>query len=384
MFSVVIYTVTALLLFVLAINVSNRDKVLYASSGRHLTMGSWEIVTSFVIFCFIAGARYKVGVDHLSYLAEYQNYVRFGSGIRDTMEPGFVFITKFFSGLGLHFFFYFAFWAFLQIFFVYKSCEDEKYLLPYIALCIMLGPYFLSWMNGIRQCVVACFFVYSVRFIDRKQLLPFVLGILLASTIHRSALMLLPFFLLAYRPVALKNRAFDYGLLVACVLLGASPSWLGLTGQAADVLEMLGYDEYADRYDDMVEMEFTRIAWGPSRISIFLTDVLIILFYPKMREYYEPSRKLDILFFLFFFGVCLYNLFANTSHIFLRPIEYFTLFRLPLTAYTLFYLKKAHKTKIFIAMCLLLFTYIYFIVYKSTFGQNTALQTNLYKFFFMQ
>ena len=378
--SVIVYTTTALLLFFLANNYSKRDNVLCLSSGKHLSMGSGEMVLSFIIFCIVAGARYDVGVDYLSYLDIYLNKNFF---YRD-FEPGFILVTQYFQSIGAHYFFYFAFWAFLQIFFIYKSCEDEKYLLPFLALFIMLGPFFLDWMNGIRQCAVCCFFVFSIRYIEQKRILPFIIGILLSTTIHKSAFILIPFFLLSFRPIVLKNKWVNLIVILICVILGSSPTWIGITSNAPEILKFLGYDVYADSYDRIMDLEtFRQTVWGPSRISLFAIDIIVILHYPMMREYYKNSRKIDILFFIFFLGCCLYNLFVNTSHIYLRLIQYFTIFKLPLTAYALFYLKKTHKIAWFMILCFLSFTYIYFVIYKSVAMPTEVLQKNLYKFFFM-
>lgn len=383
--SIVVYTFTALILYVLAVNVSQRDQIYYSKTGKTLSMGSWEILLSFLVFCFIAGARYNVGVDYLSYLEEYRSLLRTGHFNRDTYEEGFKLISVFFAKVGFHFFFYFAFWAFLQILFIYKSCRDEKYLLPYIALCIMLGPYFLDWMNGIRQCVVMCFFVYAIRFIENKRLLPYVAGIFLFSFLHKSAVLLIPFILLGYRPVVLKNRLVNCLIILFCVFLGLTPTWINLMTNAANLLSVLGYEKYSEGIAELTNIDtFGEMAWGPSRLSLFFTDIIIVCFYPKIREFFAKTKKIDIMFFIFFLGVCLYNAFVNTSHIFLRPIEYFTIMKLPLCAYTLCYLKKSKNIFWFAITCVLLFCYIYFVIYKSVYFPVEGSEVNLYKFYFFE
>ena len=151
-----VYTFTALGLFLLARIVSLRESYLIQARGQTLQFCTLEIMLSICLFAFIAGARYETGVDHLSYLQEYLNLQTTGDTRRETFESGFLFVSKLFAQSGVHFFFYFAFWAALQIGFVYYALRNNKYLLPFVGLCIMLGPYYLSWMNGIRQFYLCC------------------------------------------------------------------------------------------------------------------------------------------------------------------------------------------------------------------------------------
>ena len=378
-----VYTFTALGLFLLARNVSLRESYLIQARGQTLQFCTLEIMLSICLFAFIAGARYETGVDHLTYLREYLNLQTTGVTGRETFESGFLFISKFFAQSGVHFFFYFAFWAALQIGFVYYALRNNKYLLPFVGLCIMLGPYYLSWMNGIRQCVAACAFIYAVEFIEKKKFWHYIIFILLLSFIHRSAIILLPIYFLFYVKWdnLLHRRKTNIIILICCVILGSTPSWLHFVNSLENVLYLLGYEGYADRLEMMTTENLRTMAWGPSRLSIFLSEVLIIWFYPALKDYFKGDRKVEMYFFLFLIGDCLYNLFANTSHIFLRPIEYFTLFRLPLTAYLLYYFYKKKKLFLFFALIVLACSNAYISVYKAIARPTELSDCSLYKFF---
>lgn len=132
--SILVYSLTALMLYLMAKSVANKE-VLYKTK---VPFWSPEIVASICLFGIIAGARFDVGVDYPTY---YQTYIRIQSGYpidRDTFEPAFVVITDLMAKSDFHYFFYFAFWAILQISFIYYALKDKKYLLPYIALCSIL------------------------------------------------------------------------------------------------------------------------------------------------------------------------------------------------------------------------------------------------------
>lgn len=379
--SIVIYTATALMLYLLADNVSKRETIA-CGYGTQISFWGLEIVTSILIFGFIAGARYNVGVDHLSYLSEYLSIQHTGHPSRETFEPGFLLITKAFANSGLHFFFYFAFLAILQIGFIYYALRDRKYLLPYIGLLVMLGPYFLNWMNGIRQCIVMCFFVFLVEFIIKKKFWYYAAGILLATTMHRSALILLPVYFIFFKDFKLENNKILLLILLLCIIVGSTPTWLHIMTNLDGLLAFLGYDRYSQEIGRMVSEGLRDTAWGPSRIGLLVIDIAIIWFYPGMRDYYKDDKYLPIYFLLFLIGTYLYNLFVNTSHIFIRPIGYFTIFKLPLTAYLLYYLYSIRNNIAFWVLCIVAYTHIYFMVYKATIIHNVANETSIYKFFF--
>lgn len=377
--SILVYYLTALMLYLMAKSVANKEVL----SKTHASFWSPEIVASICLFGIIAGARFNVGVDYPTY---YQTYIRIQSGYpieRDTFEPAFVVITNFMAKADFHYFFYFAFWAILQISFIYYALKDKKYLLPYIALCVMLNSsYFLNWMNGIRQCVAMCAFVFLAKFISERKVVKYVVGVFILTFIHKSAILLLPFYLLTYNKLPLDKKYINLAILVFFVVLGATPTWLSVMNNASGVLSFAGYENYSEGIRALTEDNLRQTAWGPNRISGFVIGICIIWFYPQMRTFYKDDKYLPVCFSLFLIGIYSYNAFVNTSHIFLRPIEYFTIFNLPLIAYLLYFLKQRRKKAMFYSVATLAFTQIFFVVYKSVMLPTEASEYWLYKFFF--
>ena len=377
--SFLVYTLTAALLFFLGHNIAIRERCSLNKSHKHLSFGSLEIVLSILLFSFVSGARYKVGQDYLSYFNFYKEFKILGHFTRDNFEPGFTFITKIFATLDLHYFFYFAFWGALQISILYYAFRKEKYLLPYIGLFVMLGTYYSNWMNGIRQCVVTCFFVFFVKFICRKELLKYISCILLLSTIHKSALILLPCFIFSRWNFYVKNRFIWIALAICCVILGNTPSWIGLISNIETLFSFVGYDNYANNLDYWITHDINDMAWGPGRITTFLESLLVIFYYPKIRTFYK-NKILDIYFILFFIGLCSFNLFSNTSHIFLRPTEYFTIFLLPLSVYLVYFFKQNKRRFMFVLFLILSCSHMFINLLKSYMYYDAEKDVFLYKF----
>lgn len=375
--SIIVYTLTGLILYALGRNLALRDTRLQRLYNHPTSFWCIETLCTIIVFATIAGLRYNVGVDHLTYLRYYEDMAQKGWITRETLEPGFLFIMKIFTELNLHFFFFFAFLAAIQLFFVYYAFRHKKYLLPYIGLFIMLGPYFLDWMNGIRQCIAMCIFVFSIELIQKKKFVLYILIILCATLIHKSAYILLPFYFIFYKPVSPSKTKIHILILLICAIVGNSPYWISNITKLSNLFIFLGYENYVDRFDITLD-NLDGFTWGPRRISVLLIDFLIIYLYPKISQHFKKDKNLPLYFNLFYIGVCIYNLLANTSHEFLRPVSYFTIFTLPMSAYTAYFLK-THQKKILYSL-FLIFVCSYAVI--SVISVTDLNSTILYKFFF--
>lgn len=348
--SIIVYSLMGFSLFGLGQVAAKREQI-YIAKNKNLPFFTWEILFSLLIFAFFSGIRWNVGVDHLSYLSYYNELLNKRQFLSREMEPGFLFISKIFASLNIHFTFYFAFWAFLQLFFIYYAFKDERYLLPFIGIVIIMGPQYLSWMNGIRQMLAACIFVYSIHFIKNRKLIPYIITILIAATFHKSAILLLAFYFIPQKDY-FKNRYVNIVLLIATLVIGSNPKWLQSIEFVEKTLRLIGYEGYSENLYLMVESR-REMAFGPRRLSILALNALTIWYAPKLKQVFKNTNYL-IYFNFAFIGGLLQNLFANSSHIFLRPVSYFTIFLALTTAYLLYYLKSKTPNGVSISFLIVL------------------------------
>lgn len=297
---------------------------------------TWEVGMALVVFAFVAGVRWNVGVDHGSYLL---NYLRIQEGLsaRFQKEIGFDIITSLFAKSGIHFSFYFGFLAFLQLFFIYRAFKDQRYLYPFLGIVILFGPEFLSWMNGIRQMLAATMFVFAIQFIQKRQLWKYAATIILASLFHTSAIVLLVFYFIPQKDY-FRNRTLTIGLVVGSFLLGNMSFWVEYLTQFSYFLNYLGYDWYSENVELLIEENEVRNI-GPRRLSMILSPLLVIWFSPKLKTTFKNTNFLKY-YNIGIFGFLLYNVFANMNHGFIRPIAYLTIFIVPITAFLLVYLRR--------------------------------------------
>lgn len=332
--SFLVYGFLAFVLWWFGIIAAKRE-LINSHFQKEIPFLTWEIVLPILLFAFISGIRWKVGMDHQSYLQNYK-YLLQGAESRE-FEGAFMHISKLFATMNLHFTFFFGFWAFLQIFFFYLAFKKERYLLPYIGVIIVLGGYYIGWMNGIRQTIAACMFVFSIQFINDRKPWQFFLTIFTATLFHQSAVLLFIFYFIPQRDF-FKNRYINLGLLVLTVIVGTNPYWIDLLNNLEGLLNFIGYEGYADKLEYIIFELKKEMNLGPRRMSLLLLNALVIWYHPQLKGFFF-KRNYQYYFNLSIIGAFLFNLLANTGNIFLRPVAYFTIFQIPVTAYLLYYLK---------------------------------------------
>lgn len=330
----------------------------------------------------ISGVRWHVGVDYMSYLENYLSVQNFGHSIF-TKEYGFEYITLFFAKLGLHYTFYFTFLAFLQIYFIYRAFQDQRFLYPILGIFIVFGPFYLEWMNGIRQVIAATMFVYSIRFILEKKLFKYLAIILLASLFHQSVLILLPVYFLPKRNL-FKNRIVTFSLVVISLYLGMTNFWIDQLKNLGNLFQFIGYENYSsDSLAAYIKEEQIQNI-GPRRIIMILIAIITIWYSPKLSEYFKRYH-FYYYFNLAIFGFLLYNLLSNTHHIFLRPVAYFTIFSVVTTSYLMVYLKQnLTKKRIFIYIITWILILLYLPISIIVDADKRNQDYSNYRFFFEQ
>lgn len=298
------------------------------------------IICVILLFSFVFGARWGVGIDHPNYLRIFQNYCA-GYEERDTLEPGFVLLNKFLAYYGFHFFFLFFIFALIQISFFVASFRTRKYLLPF-ALLILMTSYFMGWMNIMRQETVVCIFIWLILTIEKRTFLNYLVWILVCTLcFHKSAFILIPFYFF------IKNGKSYSGSISFQVIIFFISLWMGVTHymltKFANIDQfalMLGYEQYAD--PELAEKFFKEdFNWGPrSWINAMLVFYTIILS-GKVKSYFKDSGFVSV-YNLFFWGSCCTLICAGIDVI-SRIFIYFSALNIVIYTFTLFYVFKNRR-----------------------------------------
>lgn len=298
---------------------------------------SWSYWLAMLLFTLVFGMRYGVGIDYNAYLDIYEDWDYLSTTeYGERVEPGFQLVIYLCRALSLDVVGYFSILAFLQIFFLFLAFRDAKE--PFSFMCLTLiftGLAMVSFMNGIRQNIAFCIFIFAIRYIESKSFFKYLLLIALATLFHKSAVILLPLYF-----VWMIKREWFSNVYVQLVLLLLSFCVVfinpiqAIIGYVDDFIVLLGYDDYldSDRMEGAREL-------GMTDMFQLLIYVIIILQSGKMKKYFQ-SDFFNILYDLFFIGVCLGYVFIG-SMMFGRVILYFTNISFIMLGYVLAYL---HKT----------------------------------------
>lgn len=379
--SIIIYIIWAGILYVLANDMLYSSNGLISKSTKFLTP---QNILAIFIYAILYGIRYNVGVDNMMYIECYESLLNTGRILRDSFEPGYLYLSKAFANVGLHYSWFIGFWGALQIGFTYYALRRDRRILPYVALFIILGPIFQTWSNIMRQAVAECIFLFTVQYIVDRKMWKYIFWILIATLIHKSAIILIPFYFILNKPMVPKSGLTLALIFLTCTIIGWSPTWTNILYNVESVLKFLEYNAYTDNLEGIIEDANQFRVWGPARTGIWLLYILTIYLYPKVRKYFNLGKRFDIYFVCFFYGRCGYELVANTSNIFVRPLSYFYDFSIVIVPLTIYYLHKRKSRFISPIMWILAyFNTIYWTLKAYSPGGLGAESPEVYKFFFM-
>jgi transmembrane protein EpsG len=166
---------------------------------------------------------------------------------------------------------------------------------------------YLSWMfNGLRQFMAVAIILFAMPFILKKKVIPAILIILLASTMHQSALLMIPFFFIAQGEVwNRKTIAFIVAALFAIAFVGKFTSLLDKalsTTQYANVVS-----DYTSWNDD---------GTNPLRVAVYSVPALLA-FVVRKRIRSEGSALISFCANMSIISMGIYLVSVVTSGIFI-------------------------------------------------------------------
>ncbi len=164
---------------------------------------AWLKVTFFVIFAFLA-LRYNFGNDYKGYnnrFLEINGYQDIGVAAEFvTWEPGWFFLNRMFGVWGSSGFFLMvallaAFNCFVYYLFIKRYVPPSYYWFA-VFLYIFTPGLMLVHSSAMRQSVAIALFLLAIDFLCRKKILLYFLCLTIAITFHKSAVVLVPIYLL--------------------------------------------------------------------------------------------------------------------------------------------------------------------------------------------
>jgi len=158
----------------------------------------------FIICIIFAAFRVNVGVDYQSYVDKYDLIIDGNNADFEIGSRALISLSNNF-GLGVHGFFFFM--ALITNLFIYLFImRHSKNVVISIVFYVFFTVFFLASFNAVRQYASISICLFSLRFIIEKRFSKYIFWILLASTLHSSAILTLPlYFFLSkkFKPITL-------------------------------------------------------------------------------------------------------------------------------------------------------------------------------------
>lgn len=367
-FNIIVYAFFA---FVLSYYARKSDSWV---EDNELSPACWDkYLTYFVVFyTLICAVRWNVGGDHISYCKIFAN----GDIVAEEKEKLWNALVRFVHDY-LHWIIGIAICAFLQIFFIVKSLQPYRWLLIWVPFALFGGRYWMDLNGAIRQMIVACGFLWASKFIVERKIWYYLGFVAIGSMIHASAILLVVFYFIPLNRDLTQRRWLLTAILVVCFFLGLTPAFQNLVGYFQLVSDTSGYEYYTQKMSDMLLAGNTSeaLSFGPMMLSYLIIPLYLIWLGPELKQWSEGRLPLfNIWFNLAWLYACAYFLICNISHLFIRPLLYFSLFQMVMAALCLAYLcsewREYGKRQILTyAFCFILALNTAWDVYKATGSQ---------------
>lgn len=265
-----------------------------------------------LILIYISSFRLGLGTDYSGYLDKYR-WENYDGVINWLNEPLFTILSLFIDNsifTPLLLFLVFSIITIIGILSFYGR-DDNKYWVASFAIFTLMPILFFNTFNLVRQFAATGLFFYSIRYIERNQIIPYLICIILATSCHLTAIFLFPLYFIVKKEY--KSFTLLFSLLSIFVLISLV---LNPIIQSSAILN--------DRFSLYLE---TKEQMGIS-FMILLYNILgfVMLFYRK-----KFNSTLDIISYNIFFIFILFSDLSYINYYFFRIAVYFS----PIFAYVL-------------------------------------------------
>ncbi len=156
-----------------------------------------------LLLALTAGLRYGIGFDYVNYppLFEAIRSLSWGGLISYKYEIGFSAFSKLLMLISADTTFLYCVYAFLMMGIV-GYVIWRRSAIPWLSFfCFVTLNFFASAMNLLRQTFAAFIFLLALPYLKKRRIIPYMLLVLLAASVHKTALILIPVYFIARLPV---------------------------------------------------------------------------------------------------------------------------------------------------------------------------------------
>lgn len=361
------------LFLILCILFSNKliSKKIVANNNFEIDFTRPGIYLFMLMYAFVVGLRYNVGLDYIGYTGWFKELSRSGRFPVDN-DFGFIWVNQLLVEFGFESYSLFIIFAFLQILFLLLFLKRIPFLRLWYFFFFFTSLLFFVSMNAMRQTLAFLVFMYCLQLFTNKKYYNTLFFGILAFSIHKTVILL--FVLLPILKFEwFKNIKIQIIVLFLSVFVLPS-FFMVFLDYASPFINLLGYNYYIENLDLMNEItEENKRGDGLSIFLFFFIDFFIILFYEKLKEKFNNFNFIPF-YNLFFVGLIMSRVFAD-NFILARIADYFIHFRVVILAFLMFYIFNVLKypfnkiiKPIAIVICMAMLLFYYKAIYNNAAG----------------
>jgi hypothetical protein len=219
-------------------------------------------------------------------------------------------------------------------------------------------------MNIIRQSLAMCIWIYALKYIEKKNFWMYLILCAFAFLFHRSAIVLIIFYpILRNGKDYFKNIPLQLLVFIAAFVI--KNFFFDIIMKFSSIVDfyisLLGKDMYENSYNvNQLLMSFGELkGTGMAYRFIIIVNIIIILYSKKLKNFFN-SKRFNIIYFFYFFGLITFYMFPLGAIALTRPFRYFHVFQTIMLAYFTYYLLHSNinviKNKIL--ACILIVCYL--------------------------
>jgi len=295
----------------------------YWSHQNHTNHG---VYFAYIIILLVSIFRYDIGNDYENYIQmiKYMGY-NFNNNINfadEVKEPLFTILIYLFKDLSYSYLWVIGIHFLISLIFLYKAFKENDSHLIGILIFFINGMFFIYW-DQIRQAVSISIFLYALKYIKEQNFSKYLLFVLLATTAHFSAILLLPFYYI--------NKIKPHKIIYITIIL-----LLTLSNAATDFFTYL-FDylivliPYYDTKD--TSFSYVQILSFGYKFRVFFYGVLwstVIYFLPKKER---------LLINLLFIGAIIFIIASGALNI--MRISFYFIFTITISIHIVLKIEKA-------------------------------------------
>lgn len=269
----------------------------------------------FNVLCFVlvvvTSLRCGLGEDYARYIEKIEWYSNVSGNISFLDEPLFILIAKFINNTiwtPALFFLLMAILSLVGVFSFYNR-EENNYLPLTIIFFVLFPALYFNTMNIVRQFAATGIFFFSLRYIENRKFLKYLLCVVLASSLHVSSLILIPFYFILAKP--LSKKATMIICIMGLVLFYSITPFLSFL-DTANI-----YNVYLDTEDEM----------GSSSVIILYNVLLLLCLLRKKKQEnsYDTISTNLLLFLVILSDLSFANYYFYRLSVFFMPIAAYML-----------------------------------------------------------